>query len=272
MVLGGRFSSPSSLVEGPPCSRQQLAHRARLPTLSSLLPRSGGLDPLSLRTSRHLGPIGLSLGPPLRRHDLRPHLDLALGRLPLARDRTLAAPRLFRGPLRCLAGLPSPQSFHVHGEPGTTLEAFPTPVGTIATPVCFDCDYSAVPRQLVRNGAEIIFAPSMDAMRWTERQHEQHAQLFRHRAAENGRWIAVAATSGVTQIIAPNGQVASRLIGMEPGSLIGQVGRETRLTFYTRFGWLLGPLCSVATVGLLILSLLMWFSEKHRRSGRPYSD
>jgi len=39
----------------------------------------------------------------------------------------------------------------------------------------------------------------------------QHAGMFRHRALENGRWMAVASTSGRTQVIDPHGVVRAEL-------------------------------------------------------------
>lgn len=147
-----------------------------------------------------------------------------------------------------------PVHFFDDGEAGRTLDSFETPLGRIATPVCFDCDYTEVTRKLVLAGAELILVPSMDARHWTTRQHQQHAQLFRHRAAENRRWLAVAATSGVTQVIAPNGQVMARLHTMAPGHLLGSVGMRSDLTFFTRWGWLLGPVSVMGALITLVLS------------------
>jgi hypothetical protein len=53
------------------------------------------------------------------------------------------------------------------------------------------------------------------------------------------------ATSGVSQIIDPNGQVHARLAALEQGAISGLLKRETKLTFFTRFGWLT-PWCVLA--------------------------
>ena len=94
----------------------------------------------------------------------------------------------------------------------------------------------------------------MDAMRWSARQHEQHGALFRHRAAENGRWLAVASTSGVTQFIDPRGQVRSRLPLMDEGMLIGEIGRLKKRTLFQQGGWLVGPLALLG-VGVVVIWL-----------------
>ena len=75
---------------------------------------------------------------------------------------------------------------------------------------------------MVADGAEFLVAPTMDAIHWGEKQHLQHAELFRHRAAENRRWMMVAATSGLTQVIDPNGLRVDSLPLMEEGGLGGE--------------------------------------------------
>ena len=143
------------------------------------------------------------------------------------------------------------------GLPGKTALPIETRDGKTGTPVCFDCDYEAVTRRMTAAGAETFIVPIMDAEKWTARQHDQHAELFRIRACENGRWMFVCATSGVSQVIDPRGFVHKRLDALKQGPLIGTIRRETKLTFYTRFGWLT-PWCvlGVAVVWWLILVVL----------------
>jgi apolipoprotein N-acyltransferase len=141
------------------------------------------------------------------------------------------------------------------GTAGKTALPVQTTHGKIGTPICFDCDYEGVVRQMTAAGAEIIVAPTMDAEKWTARQHDQHAELFRIRACENGRWLFVVATSGVSQIIDPKGYVHTRLAALEQGTITGIMKRETALTFYTRFGWVT-PWC-VLTVAILCWTALV---------------
>ena len=123
-------------------------------------------------------------------------------------------------------------------------------------------------RKMTANGAEFFLIPIMDAESWTERQHLQHAELFRHRAAENSRWLAISATSGQTQIIAPNGHVTASLPLMTPGVLTGSIERQTHMTLFQRGGWLFGPIC-LATLPFLIL---IAFLQKLKRSKNPTSS
>lgn len=136
------------------------------------------------------------------------------------------------------------------GESGPTMKAIDTPLGRMGTPICFDCDFQDVVRHMTLDGAEFFAVPSMDAAHWGEKQHIQHAQLFRLRAAENRRPFVVAASSGISQIISANGWSSLRLPTMVADVLDGRLIPEKDLTFFTRWGWL--------TPWLAIVSVVMW--------------
>lgn len=136
------------------------------------------------------------------------------------------------------------------GEPGTTALPIITSLGKIGTPICFDCDFHDVVRKMTLAGAEFFAVPSMDAASWSARQHIQHSQLFRARAAENKRSIVVAASSGVSQIISSVGTSVESLAPLKTGSISGSIERQTDLTFYTRMGWL--------TPWMALALLLLW--------------
>ncbi|OYV06640.1 MAG: hypothetical protein CFE26_05215 [Verrucomicrobiales bacterium VVV1] len=147
-----------------------------------------------------------------------------------------------------------PVHFMNDGEPGQTAEPVATRFGKLGTPICFDCDYTEIIRRMVANGAEAFTVPIMDANTWTAREHLQHAELFRHRALENGRWFVVAATSGMTQIIDSHGNRIASLPLMDEGVLEGVIHIKQQQTFFTRIGWLFPWLVMiVATIATLVL-------------------
>jgi apolipoprotein N-acyltransferase len=123
------------------------------------------------------------------------------------------------------------------GTPGRDAGVFATAFGKVGTPICFDCDYEGVVRRMTAAGADFIISPVMDATSWSARQHDQHAELFRIRACENRRWVFVAASSGISQVIDPWGRVHGRLGALEQGVLTGEIHAADGLTFYTRHGW-----------------------------------
>lgn len=157
-----------------------------------------------------------------------------------------------------------PVHFFDDGIPGITALPVQTRHGKVGTPICFDCDYAGVVRRMTAAGAEMFVVPTMDAESWSARQHDQHAELFRIRACENGRWFFVVATSGVSQIIDPNGHVHTRLAALEQGTISGRLKRETKVTFFTRFGWLV-PWCVLASGAVCWLILLLPVRIKNPR-------
>ena len=159
-----------------------------------------------------------------------------------------------------------PVHFFNDGTPGKTTLPVTTALGKVGTPICFDCDYQDVVRKMTLAGAEFFAVPSMDAESWTLKQHLQHAQLMRIRAAENGRWIAVATTSGITQIIDPHGRQVTTMPPMIADVMMGTIGREGRLTFFTRYGWLLPWAAMVASAGFLLAA---WRSRSPQMTVEP---
>lgn len=141
--------------------------------------------------------------------------------------------------------------FFDDGTPGEIAKPVKTRLGAIGTPICFDCDYEDVIRKMTAAGAEFIVAPTMDAEKWSARQHDQHAELFRMRACENGRWVFVVATSGVSQLIDPHGNIHVRLGALEQGVLSGSLAKRSDITFYTRWGWMF-------PWGVLVVAILCW--------------
>jgi len=97
----------------------------------------------------------------------------------------------------------------------------------------------------------------MDAIGWTARQHIDHSQFTRHRAAENRRWVAVPSTSGVTQIIDPYGRQVKALPLMESGVLSGEIELREDLTFFSQYGWVFGWMSVVIGGIVAVLALFL---------------
>lgn len=158
--------------------------------------------------------------------------------------------------------------FFDDGVAGTEAKAVVTPRWKMGTPICFDCDYQDVIRRMVADGAEFLMIPSMDGIDWGEKQHYQHAELFGHRAAENGRWVVVAATSGVTQVIDPYGNRIKSLPIIDEGVLTAEIGSNDHLTIYTRIGWLF-PWVTMCIGGIWLLWIFVQGIKEKRQSRTP---
>jgi len=163
-----------------------------------------------------------------------------------------------------------PVHFFDDGKAGELAEAITAEEMRFGTPICFDNDYEGVVRRMTADGATFLAVPSLDAKSWTEREHWQHAELFRHRAAENGRWMVVSTGSGITQLIDAHGVRRQWLAPMEDGWMHVTLPVRTSQTLYTRVGWLFPwamLIISCAwTIYLLARTVHIWFSRRGKLS------
>lgn len=153
------------------------------------------------------------------------------------------------------------------GIKGTEAKAIPTALGKLGVGICLDMDYTDVARKLTASGAEVLIVPNMDPAEWGPVQQAGHRLMFAMRAMENGRWLARVDVAGGTSVNAPTGQVTARVPTGDEFALDTEVGRRTGLTLYTRFGWILGPLCTWLSGGLVLLGATQ--SLRRRREASP---
>lgn len=148
----------------------------------------------------------------------------------------------------------NPIQFFNDGDPGKEYSVFSTQHGKIGIFICYDMDYSYVARNIVKNGAEMLFIPTYDAMSWSELQHLQHSAMTSMRAVENGRFIARTATSGISQIIDPNGRITKTIpIGVSDIT-VGTITSIKENTFYTNYGFILPYLTIIFTLATLLVA------------------
>ncbi len=149
----------------------------------------------------------------------------------------------------------NPIQFFFDGVAGKSFPVFETNFGKVGILICYDADYSYVARRLTQNGAEMLFVPTYDAAHWSTLQHKQHSAMTSMRAVENGRFVARATTSGISQIIDPKGRVTISIDIGTTGTATGAIQPLQRLTFYTRYGFLFPYLCVIAS-SLMVLLIL----------------
>ena len=139
------------------------------------------------------------------------------------------------------------------GDKGVLLRlgGVPLAVGT-----CFEVAFDDLPRQAVRAGGQLLVLPSNNASYGRSAQSAQQLAMARLRAVEHGRAAVVATTSGISALIAPDGQVLARSKLYESALLQKALPRRTELTMATMWG---GQI-EVLLVALVLLPAL--------RSGR----
>lgn len=149
-----------------------------------------------------------------------------------------------------------PIQFFSDGVPGRRYPTFNTPCGRIGIAICYDFDFASTALNLIRNGAELLVVPTFDAMEWTALQHTEHSRMAQARAAEVGRYVVRATSSGISQIIAPNGTVTAAVPNGESGSACGDVRAYRDKTPYVEVSWMLPWIC--VAISLLWLVVLLF--------------
>jgi apolipoprotein N-acyltransferase len=124
--------------------------------------------------------------------------------------------------------------------------------------ICFEVAYDDLIRDTVRSGAQIIVVQTNNAtyMRGGRTaQAEQQLEMSRLRAVEHGRSVVVAATSGVSALITPDGRTVARSDIFVQDSLVAGLPLRSALTVADRVGrWPELAICLLA-VGAVTASV-----------------
>lgn len=106
-------------------------------------------------------------------------------------------------------------TFLAGDRPGN-LDVNGVPVGDV---ICFEVVYDDLVRDVVRGGAQVLVVQTNNAtFGYTNETYQQQA-MSRVRAVEHGRQVLIAATSGVSAVIAPDGTVQGSIPLFTPGYL-----------------------------------------------------
>ena len=126
----------------------------------------------------------------------------------------------------------------------------------VADVICFDGAYDDAVRDAVAGGGEIITVQTNNATYGRTAQVEQQFAISRLRAIEHGRTVLVAATSGISGIIAPDGRVVEQTPEFVAQVLVAEVPARTGQTLAT----VIGPAVSsiLAVMGLLAVAAGAW--------------
>jgi len=139
-----------------------------------------------------------------------------------------------------------PRDFYAGSEPGV-LDVGPVRVGDV---ICFEIAYDGLVRDVVDEGARVLVVQTNNATYNNTGQPEQQLAMSRLRAVEHGRAVLVAATSGISAVVTPDGQVQARSGELTTETLIAEVPMRSGRTVATRLGrapeWVLAGLGVVA--------------------------
>ncbi|RFP63532.1 apolipoprotein N-acyltransferase [Hymenobacter lapidiphilus] len=126
------------------------------------------------------------------------------------------------------------------------------PALRVAPVICYESVYGDFVADYVTEGATLIGIITNDGW-WSDSPgHRQHMQYATLRAIETRRDVARSANTGISGFINQKGEITQQSGWWVPAALRGTVHLNTELTFYVRYGELIGPACQVLAVLLLL--------------------
>lgn len=122
--------------------------------------------------------------------------------------------------------------------------------------ICFDSIYEETVRQTVAAGAEIITLSTNDSWFSDSAAVYMHNNHAKFRAIENGRYLVRSANTGVSSIVAPDGEVLGQKDALVRGMVVADVYARDGQTLYSQVGYLLVWICFGAQIALIFAQLV----------------
>ncbi|QKW18477.1 apolipoprotein N-acyltransferase [Kitasatospora sp. NA04385] len=155
--------------------------------------------------------------------------------------------------------------------PGThngVMQLGPARIGDV---ICFEVAYDEIVRDAVNEGGRVIVVQTNNATYNRTGQTEQQLAMSRLRAVEHGRAVLIAATSGVSAVITPDGTVEQRTGEMEQAVLNALVPLRDGRTVADRVG--AAPEWVLAVGGVLACAFAATGAVRRRRAeGRAAAE
>jgi apolipoprotein N-acyltransferase len=152
-----------------------------------------------------------------------------------------------------------PRDFAAGDEVGV-LDVGPVRLGDV---ICFEVAYDDLVRDAVTAGGRMLVVQTNNATFGRSGETAQQLAMGRLRAVEHGRTVLVAATSGISAVIAPDGRLVEQAPVFTREVLSAEVTARTSLTLATRLGALPELALSVLAAGAVVVA------TTRRRSSRP---
>jgi apolipoprotein N-acyltransferase len=149
-------------------------------------------------------------------------------------------------------------------EPGTSAQPLVGAEGArLGVLICFEDMLPENARQTASAGAQVLIALVNGESFHSHAALDLHRRLALLRAVENRRYFLRCASTGVTCVITPTGEVLAELPKDVEGELLAKVALQDQQTIYTRFGNWLPYSCTA----LLCMALLL--QTRFRKTAQP---
>ncbi|MGW5386464.1 apolipoprotein N-acyltransferase [Nocardia sp. NPDC003963] len=168
-----------------------------------------------------------------------------------------------RGFFRLFSDYADRAGYFVPGHGDGTIRAAGTEIG-VAT--CYEVAFDRAFRDSLRSGAQLLAVPTNNATFGDSEMTYQQLAMSRVRAVEHGRSLVVAATSGVSAIIAADGSVRQESALFVPEALVAEVPLRDSHTPAT----VLGPWPELIAVFVTVVGVVI--SIAGARAGRRRAE
>lgn len=120
--------------------------------------------------------------------------------------------------------------------------------------ICYEAIFPDIARDYVNNGSDLLVNLTNDAWFGRSSAPRQLLDMTRMRAIENRIWIARVANTGISALIAPDGQAFRETALFEEAVVVGSVELGSRGSLYRRVGDILPAVCLLLSgAGILLL-------------------
>lgn len=151
------------------------------------------------------------------------------------------------------------------GDHNGVMQLGPARIGDV---ICFEVAYDEIVRDTVDSGARVLVVQTNNATYARTGQPEQQLAMSRLRAVEHGRAVLIAATSGISAVIGPDGSVQQRTEELTPAELSATVPLRDGTTVADRVG--AAPEWTLAVGGLLACGAAVFVGRRKKASvGTP---
>lgn len=121
----------------------------------------------------------------------------------------------------------------IKGDRVGAMDLGPVRIGDV---ICFEVAYDRLVRDVVDHGAQILVVQTNNATFGHSAQPQQQLAISRLRAVEHGRAVVIAATSGISAVVAPDGRLLDVSDEFTADLLVEQIPARTAQTWADRLG------------------------------------
>jgi apolipoprotein N-acyltransferase len=129
--------------------------------------------------------------------------------------------------------------------------------------ICFEVVYDGLVHDVVEGGAGMVVVQTNNATFGHTDESAQQLAMSRLRAVETGRTVVVAATSGISAIVAPDGSIARSSELFTPDVFVEDIAQRSSATVAQRLG--AGPEWALTALGAGALVVAAMLRRRARR-------